>query len=369
MHPDFRIPHSSKLLAAKFSALVIAFIAIAVTGCTSIGPKTIPRDRSSYIDSLAMSWKRQTLLNVVKLRYADIPVFLEVSQIVSGYTLQSTLAAEAELSDIEDIVTLGANGQFTDRPTITYSPLTGDNFVKKLLSPIPPRAVLSLIQAGWSADLVLRLTVQAVNGQRNQSGLEPLQTPGDEDFYLLVELMREIQRSGAVGMRIEERDDERDTAVLFFYHEDVDAEVEDTIVKLKEVLGLEPQARRFSVAYGAIPSGREEIAILTRSAIQIMGEIAAYIDVPPEDIVNNLARETAAVETDIEVDITPLINIKSGTDKPADAFIEVEYENHWFWIESNDFASKRIFSFLMLILMISETGQDGKLPVLTIPAG
>jgi hypothetical protein len=181
--------------------------------------------------------------------------------------------------------------------------------------------------------------------------------------------MREIQRSGAVGMRIKEHDDRRDTAVLFFYHEDLDAKVKDTIVKLKEVLGLDPEVRRFSVAYGAIPSGRDEIAILTRSAIQIMAEIAAYIDVPPQHIVDNLARQTAAVENDTELDIAPLINIKSGTDKPTDAFVEVEYENHWFWIASNDYASKRIFGFLMLILMISETGQDGTLPVLTIPAG
>ena len=75
------------------------------------------------------------------------------------------------------------------------------------------------------------------------------------------------------------------------------------------------------------------------------------------------------VETDIEAEITPLICIKSGPKKPGATFVEVEYEIHWFWIEAGDFASKRIFTFLKLILMLSETGQGGKLPVLTIPAG
>lgn len=347
----------------------MAFTAVAVAGCTSIGPKTIPRDRSDYIDSVATSWKRQTLLNIVKLRYADAPVFLEVAQIVSGYTVQSTIAAEADLSDIQDNLSLGAEGTFTDRPTITYSPLTGDSFVRKLLSPIPPSAVLSLIQAGWAADLVLRTTVQAVNGQRNQSGLEPRQTPGDDDFYLLIDLLREIQRSGAFGMRVEEHDDIKDATVLFFYHETLDPNVVVMISSLKDVLGLDPKARRFKVAYGAIPSGNDEIAILTRSAIQIMMEIASYIEVPPQHLAGNRTRQTTAVETDIEAEITPLIRIKSGTDRPTDAFVEVEYENHWFWIEAGDFPSKRIFTFLMLILMLSETGQGGKLPVLTIPAG
>lgn len=47
----------------------------------------------------------------------------------------------------------------------------------------------------------------------------------------------------------------------------------------------------------------------------------------------------------------------------------MQYEDYWFWIDANDFASKRVFTFLMLILMLSETGQGGKLPDLTIPAG
>ena len=81
--------------------MLTVFTVLVVVGCTSIGPKTIPRDRSDYIDSVATSWKRQTLLNIVKLRYADAPVFLEVAQIVSGYTIQSTIAAEAGLTDFQ----------------------------------------------------------------------------------------------------------------------------------------------------------------------------------------------------------------------------------------------------------------------------
>ena len=344
-------------------------ISTSVVGCTSIGPKTIPQDRSNYINSVSLSWKRQTLLNIVKLRYADTPVFLEVAQIVSGYTLERQLSAEADFSDFQDSLALGAEGKFVDRPTITYLPLTGDNFVRKLLAPIPPSAVLSLIQSGWPADLVMRTTVQAVNGIRNQSGTEPRQSPADEDFHSLVNLLREIQQSGAFGMRIEQRVPEKETTVLFFYHEERDPNVSTIITSLNELLGLDANSRGYKVAYGAIPSGNDEIAILTRSAIHIMTEIASYIEVPEEHIKQKRTQQTAAMQTDLAAEIVPLIRIKSGTERPADPFIEVQYENHWYWIEAADFASKRVFSFLMLILMLSETGTGGKLPVLTIPAG
>ena len=349
--------------------LLVAGCIAGVVGCSSIGPKTIPRDRSNYINSIATSWKTQTLLNIVKLRYADTPVFLEVAQVVSGYTLERKLSAEAGLSDFQDRLVLGAEGKFVDRPTITYSPLTGENFVRKLLAPIPPSAVLSLIQSGWPADLVLRTTVQAVNGRRNQSGTEPRQSPADKDFYYLIDLLREIQQSGAFGMRIEQRESEKDTTVMFFYHETLDPNVAIIIAALKELLGLDPKARRYKVAYGAIPSGNDEIAILTRSAIQIMMEIASYIEVPKEHLERNRTQQTAARQTDIDAEIVPLIHIKSGTQRPADPFVAVQYADHWFWIEAEEFASKRVFTFLMLILMLSETGQGGKLPVLTIPAG
>ena len=43
------------------------------------------------------------------------------------------------------------------------------------------------------------------------------------------------------------------------------------------------------------------------------------------------------------------------------------YRGHWFWIDDRDMGSKRLFSFLMFIFTLVETGGKEGAPVLTIP--
>jgi hypothetical protein len=68
-------------------ALSLTSAALSVD-CTHLGPPTVPVDRLDYGESIADSCKQQTLLNLVKLRYAELPVFVDVSTIVAGYSLQ-----------------------------------------------------------------------------------------------------------------------------------------------------------------------------------------------------------------------------------------------------------------------------------------
>ena len=111
----------------RFPLLFTALILMLSFGCAGIGPKTVARDRFDYITAISDSWKKQMLLNLVKTRYVDTPVFLEVGSIISQYVVEGSINLGATWSDviIGDSQTVGGSGKYTDRPTITYTPLTG----------------------------------------------------------------------------------------------------------------------------------------------------------------------------------------------------------------------------------------------------
>src|SRR5262245_6215763 len=149
----------------------LALAALGIAGCQHIGPGTILTDRVSYNEALAASWQEQTLLNIVKLRYADTPFFVDVAQITSGYSKtrsgNANLSLAAGLSpDLQIGERLGGlvgyQTAVEDRPTISYTPQTGGDFIRHLSAPIPPKTVLFLMQSGYDAELLLDLLVDSV---------------------------------------------------------------------------------------------------------------------------------------------------------------------------------------------------------------
>jgi hypothetical protein len=352
---------------------LLLLTALVTAGCASIGPGTVTRDRFDYTGAVAESWKSQMLLNLVKLRYGDTPVFLDVGQIVSGYTMQGTFSALGSVFSTSGVVpgvpnssvTLGAQGQYTDRPTITYTPLAGERFARSLMTPVPPAALLSMIQAGNPVDLVLRLAVHVVNGLDNRFGGDMRARPADPEFYVLLERLRRIQLSGAIGLRVRRID--REEAVLMTLRQKVDPSLEADMLAVRQLLGLDPAGREFQVVYGSVAANDTQIAILSRSILEILVDLSSFIDVPEAHVTDRRVTPTAEPEVGPSGPIRPLIRIGSAPDRPADAFLAVPYRGHWFWIDDRDMGSKRLFTFLMFVFTLVETGGKEVAPILTIP--
>jgi len=348
-------------------------LTLIVAGCASIGSTTLPRDRVDYMTAVGDSWKEQTLLNIVRIRYGDAPSFLDVSSVISAYAIQGQISAGGQVSsDLTNTIprntlTFGGNATYLDRPTITYTPLAGDKFAKSLLRPIPPSAIFELVQAGYPADRVLQLTVRAINGVYNRSSIGGRVRDADPPFYRLIEALRRLQLSGAVSLRLESHGGE-ETGTLIF-SERRPQEVEDDLQYVAKTLGIRlGNNRELTLAFGSVPRGDQEMAVLSRSMIEILLEIAAGIDVPSAHVSEGRTGPAGRRGDAQNPYDRPLIAIRSGDKPPADAFAAVNYRHAWYWIGDDDLASKGGFTFLMLFFSLAETGVTPQAPVLTVPA-
>lgn len=350
-------------------------LAATLSGCAGFGPSTVKVDRTSFGEAVNDSTKQELLLNLVRLRYGDMPSAVRINQLVAGYSMESTVSAGSAL--FSDGFSLSADGALTggvtmaNRPTITYTPVRGADYGSYLLTPLAPSEVLALIMSGAPADVIITLGVQGINGLRNRfdSGLgRPQSDPG---FRAAMFLLQQLGNAGKVGIRFEttrepDSKEETRTAWLVFYGTDKDGKMDPAEERLRKILSLDMKRREYRVVFGLRPEHPDEIAFYTRSLIQTMNMVAASIVVPEGDIEEGRTRPTE--QPDPGDQALPELHIESQRLPPINAYVSVRYRDRWFTIDDRDLVSKRMFSILQILATIGDRARDGSAPIITIPS-
>jgi hypothetical protein len=350
----------------RIETVAAALALSALTACHSVGPPGVVRDRFDYGEAISRSWKDQMLLNLVKLRYADAPVFLDVSSVISQYALQAQLSATGSFPSgglVGSGATVGATGQWADRPIVTFQPLSGAQFTKSLLTSIPPSAVMDLVQAGWPVDITFRVAVRSVNGIQAGSRNRLIGQAEDPRFGQVLADLRRLQQSGGISVRVEKKG--KDETTLLVLSRPIGSEETQARSSILETLGLDAETREFKLSFGALPESNKEIALLTRSMLEILADLSFDVEVPPEHERDGRAGQPLPPEIQKRTGF----HISSGKDRPSDTFAAVHYEGYWFWIDDRDFSSKRAMSFMLVLTALAETGTPIPPPAVTISTG
>ena len=347
------------------AALGACLLAASLAGCSTVAPTQLKSDRLDFNRAVSDSWKEQALLNLVRMRYGDMPVTLEVASVISSRSLegQVDMSAPAIIGAGSGAETLNLGGRTTvgNRPTVTFTPVAGERFTRSMLTPVQPSAIFGLIQSGWSAEFLLRTTVHSINDVSQPLGAAAAVRGEDPEFTPLLQALQKVQASGLLGIQVT-RGEAGNGTLLVFRRRAAQALVAQESEFIRRTLGLNQDAKEFQLVYGVQPRNDREIAVLTRSMFEIMVDMASGVEPAAADIAAGRVRVAAS-------DRAPLIAVRSGAEAPDDAYLAVRQRDTWFWIAGDDLPSRRSFAFLMLLLSLTETGGGGQAPLITLPTG
>ena len=167
-----RMATKSVLRYRTLAVSLLITLCLLLPACGRFGPRQIPRDSFNYNESIARSSNEQMLINLVRLRYREVPVFLAVGSVLTQYFYGGEASASAFFGKPASGATneiIGTRGRmvYFERPTITYSPLAGQEFTQQLLTPIPSELLFSLVQSGWPPDQLLMMGLERLNHLEN----------------------------------------------------------------------------------------------------------------------------------------------------------------------------------------------------------
>ncbi|WP_340112118.1 hypothetical protein [Maribellus mangrovi] len=338
---------------------IIIVFATLLSSCASMGPKTIPVDGFNYNQRISTQEREQLLFNIVRLRYAETPMFINVSSIINQYSRDRRASIEADNMFGAASVTPDISGGWSDKPTITYSPMSGKAFSETMLNSIPPALVFYFIQSGWSASRMLNLTTTHINGVRNSVYTGNYQVAADEDFSKVLQLLEYMQGNSVLAMEIAGEGDAKNVNI-FLPTEFSDDTIKATVNKFKQLLKLSPELNRFPIKYGPFQRDAEEIYLQTHSLLEIFLILSNNIEVPPEHIKAGKTYESSNKENLVK------IKILSSKEKPENAYVAINNRGYWFYIDDSDWDSKITFGIIQVLLNLSKDSDPSKGPLISI---
>lgn len=404
--------------------MVILSVAGGILSGCMIGPAAVQVSRVRYNEVIQKTTDEQLLLNLVRLQYRDAPAFLEVGSVSAQFVFTESADLTGTLNEGPNPVNanrlaIGVGVGYQERPTITFTPLQGKEFVTALLSPLHPDVIVLLSQSGWSIDRILRLTVQGMNGLDNASsasGPTPARQPRYERFARASRLFRALQEKGLLelgyesrptvlsapipadritlpdvvdavgqGLGIRHTEDGQGVVVTGSFRALVwrippHAVSSPEVGEIVELLALTPGQRSYEIRAGAGalsdstagPGERRQIGVSMRSLMGTLFYLSQVVEVPAEHRKKGLVTTTsdaAGQPFDWTLVTGNLLRVRSQRGRPSDTAVTVRHRGRWFYIDDTDLDSKSTFALLGQLFALQAGGVESVAPVLTLPVG
>jgi len=365
------------------TALIVVAVLLLISGCAAQGAKRVPADRFDYNAAIAYSTREQMLLNIVRSRYLEVPVFLSVSSVLTQYEYERRAGLGTILefgSGTTDRATGEANLGFSERPTITYLPVEGQEFSAHLLSDIPADIIFAAAQAGWPIDIFMRIGIQRVGevenmsfGELNASGYIDIETQFAEDFEKLQQFERVIELIFILADRevieVQQVEENGKSLSYLIISDKVPENLRPLLGELRKLIGL-TNRNRFRITDRVTNLKSDELSIQTRSVMAMMEFMARGVEVPLEHLKEGRVIDYGlqSGEGEVAKGLIPF-RMRSTKSRPQNVFAAVRFNDYWYYIDHTDITSKRALGLIIVLFRLQAPTPAGAAPILTLPTG
>lgn len=390
-----------------------------IAGC-GVSTKIIQQRHWELNDTIRQTDFEQLLLNIVRLRYDEMPLFLQVSSISTQFSAQQSAGVSGSFPEgAPNVFGLNGSASYIESPVVTWSLPDSRDYLSRLLAPMSADQLTVLAQSGLDAARIFRIGVKKMNRLRNRDYLvhQGIVEPDTYDEFLEVLQLLDVLRredlidfaygvkssTGAGKIPLDRLDTRaipdglqyglqfmtRDNPNIFeplklfkplFIRFSKRSDDDPRAQRLRTLLDLDPTKYSFGIVdtgSSGIEQLRSESGKLTqvfdpsidlgeillnnRSIMEILRFASTCVQVPEEDLKSGSARGGSGhVDPD-------WLNILASADEPSDTWLKVRYNGYWFSIAANDLNSRETFMLLDALFASVVGNVPGAKPLLTLP--
>lgn len=363
----------------RFALCVVVLL---TTGCAGgIGPAKLAPTRMDYNLAIQKSNNEEMLLNLVRMKYFEQPLFLQVGSVASSFNYNVSGGLSATIPDHRSL----ANGvyttydpsisaQYSDSPTVTYTAYQGQAYAQQFLAELDFDRFVVLYKGGWDIEFLMRILFMRFGRIDHtydaRAGFHPEQHERFEELVGIVARMDD--RGGLDVVKVSIGENNSATIMSMVFKHEAEA------MRVQELLGYNigitvnaegrAHARFKLTALNELDEslrfwkGLPVVPLRLRNCLRAMDIVAQGIEVPYE-----LTQRKRGF--DLREQFVSLCDIRVASSEPANAYVAIRHQEHWYYIRSDDARSKEIFQLILNIFSLQSADPPKTNPVLTLSVG
>ena len=422
------IPYRS---VVRSTVLICGLVSMLILQGCQVGPALYQSSFNDYNDAIRKTSDGQMLANLVRMRYLESPVFLQMASISTSFNLNSNVGASAGFPEgAANNYGLSTGAGYSETPTITFSLPESREYYGRLMAPLSANQITMLIEAGFKSEMVMQAAVRRINRLENLKinySSYPQAPRSYAEFREVFALIKKLNSEGFVELgpglgtsvwstpvEIKSSDlsdvgllasgilaqhtsggellqNEKKEWQLHTFSRRLSIRFSPAAVdspdaqRLRELLNLNPDRSSFPIldlelttiekgrAYsGQSPAALDPEATWTEIGLQgrSMMEIMQIASTAVELPTEHIEEGVAFIDPSSRSDSGDvLLAIKSSKDEPSNAILRIKYRDYWFYIEDNDLQSRETFALIHALFAVTGGTVPGANPILTLPVG